>query len=117
MPLGCRLPLIVRHVYRRFNSSFSSRGQGIRLFYDTCWQFQLPRCDALLSLEDPAYLTKVFFKALGLFGIGRWLPFNVGAVARHIKDQQLLKFIDIECLLVRDACGPHADDKSRHGVF
>jgi prolycopene isomerase len=31
-------------------------------------------------------------------GLARWLPFNVGAVARqHIKDPQLLKFIDIEC--------------------
>ncbi|HCX53659.1 MAG TPA: carotene isomerase, partial [Synechococcus sp. UBA9887] len=30
--------------------------------------------------------------------LARWLPFNVGAVARqHIKDEQLLKFIDIEC--------------------
>ena len=30
--------------------------------------------------------------------MARWLPFNVGAVARqHIKDEQLLKFIDIEC--------------------
>ena len=53
----------------------------------------------LLSLEDPAYLTKVFFKApLACLGLARWLPFNVGAVARqHIKDEQLLKFIDIEC--------------------
>ena len=53
----------------------------------------------LLSLEDPAYLTKVFFKApLACLGLARWLPFNVGAVARqHIKDEKLLKFIDIEC--------------------
>ena len=60
---------------------------------------QLPRCHAVLSLEDPAYLTKVFFKApLACLGLARWLPFNVGAVARQrIKDEQLLKFIDIEC--------------------
>ena len=53
----------------------------------------------LLSLEDPAYLTKVFFRApLACLGLARWLPFNVGDVARaHIKDEQLLKFIDMEC--------------------
>jgi len=41
----------------------------------------------------------VFFKApLACLGLARWLPFNVGSVARqHIKDEQLLKFIDIEC--------------------
>jgi len=53
----------------------------------------------LLSLEDPAYLAKVFFKApLACLGLARWLPFNVGDVARkHIQDEQLLKLIDMEC--------------------
>ena len=79
---------------------FPHEATGIRKFYDTCWQvFNCLDAMPLLSLEDPAYLTKVFFKApLACLGLARWLPFNVGAVARqHIKDEQLLKFIDIEC--------------------
>ncbi len=53
----------------------------------------------LLSLEDPAYLAKVFFRApLACLGLARWLPVNVGDVARkHIQDPALLKFIDMEC--------------------
>jgi prolycopene isomerase len=53
----------------------------------------------LLSLEDPAYLAKVFFRApLACLGLARWLPVNVGEVARaHISDPALLKFIDMEC--------------------
>jgi len=53
----------------------------------------------LLSLEDPAYLAKVFFRApLACLGLARWLPVNVGAVARaHISDPDLLRFIDMEC--------------------
>jgi len=53
----------------------------------------------LLSLEDPAYLAKVFFKApLACLGLARWLPVNVGSVARaHIQDPNLLRFIDMEC--------------------
>ena len=45
------------------------------------------------------YLAKVFFKApLACLGLARWLPFNVGDVARrYIKDPKLLNFIDIEC--------------------
>jgi prolycopene isomerase len=53
----------------------------------------------LLSLEDPTYLAKVFFRApLACLGLARWLPINVGDVARkYIKDPALLKFIDMEC--------------------
>jgi prolycopene isomerase len=53
----------------------------------------------LLSLEDPAYLLKVFARApLACLGLARWLPVNVGDVARrHIRDPALLKFIDMEC--------------------
>jgi prolycopene isomerase len=41
----------------------------------------------------------VFFRApLACLGLARWLPFNVGDVARkHIRDPQLLKLIDMEC--------------------
>ncbi|BEV36460.1 carotenoid isomerase [Synechococcus sp. M16CYN] len=98
------LNITVDRDYERFIANLSARfpheASGIRRFYGTCWQvFNCLDAMPLLSLEDPAYLTKVFFKApLACLGLARWLPFNVGAVARqHIKDEQLLKFIDIEC--------------------
>ncbi|WP_371733990.1 carotenoid isomerase [Synechococcus sp. CCY 9618] len=79
---------------------FPHEAVGIRRFYDTCWQvFRCLDAMPLLSLEDPAYLAKVFFRApLACLGLARWLPVNVGAVARaHIRDPDLLKFIDMEC--------------------
>ena len=79
---------------------FPHEATGIRAFYDTCWQvFRCLDAMPLLSLEDPAYLAKVFFKApLACLGLARWLPVNVGDVARqHISDPALLKFIDMEC--------------------
>ena len=79
---------------------FPHEAKGIRAFYDTCWQvFRCLDAMPLLSLEDPAYLAKVFFKApLACLGLARWLPVNVGDVARqHISDPALLKFIDMEC--------------------
>ena len=84
----------------RLSGMFPHEAKGIRAFYDTCWQvFNCLDAMPLLSLEDPAYLAKVFFKApLACLGLARWLPFNVGDVARqHIKDEQLLKLIDMEC--------------------
>ena len=84
----------------RLTGLFPHEAKGIRAFYDTCWQvFNCLDAMPLLSLEDPAYLAKVFFKApLACLGLARWLPFNVGDVARqHIKDEQLLKLIDMEC--------------------
>ena len=43
---------------------FPHEAKGIRAFYDTCWQvFRCLDAMPLLSLEDPAYLAKVFFKA------------------------------------------------------
>ena len=98
------LQIAVDRDYEQFVADLSQRfpheAVGIRRFYDTCWQvFNCLDAMPLLSLEDPAYLTKVFLKApLACLGLARWLPFNVGAVARqHIKDPQLLKFIDMEC--------------------
>ena len=79
---------------------FPHEAKGIRAFYDTCWQvFHCLDAMPLLSLEDPAYLAKVFFKApLACLGLARWLPVNVGSVARaHIQDPTLLRFIDMEC--------------------
>lgn len=84
----------------RLTALFPHEAIGIRRFYDSCWQvFRCLDAMPLLSLEDPAYLAKVFFRApLACLGLARWLPVNVGSVARqHIKDPTLLKFIDIEC--------------------
>jgi prolycopene isomerase len=98
------LSLAVDRDYEGFIAELSARfpheTQGIRAFYDTCWQvFNCLDAMPLLSLEDPAYLAKVFFKApLACLGLARWLPVNVGSVARaHIQDPDLLRFIDMEC--------------------
>jgi prolycopene isomerase len=98
------LNVAVARDYERFITDLTARfpheAKGIRTFYDTCWQvFNCLDAMPLLSLEDPAYLAKVFFKApLACLGLARWLPVNVGDVARaHIKDQALLRFIDMEC--------------------
>jgi prolycopene isomerase len=79
---------------------FPHEAKGIRAFYDCCWQvFRCLDAMPLLSLEDPAYLAKVFVRApLACLGLARWLPVNVGDVARrHIQDPDLLKLIDMEC--------------------
>ena len=84
----------------RLSARFPHEAKGIRAFYDTCWSvFSYLDAMPLLSLEDPAYLAKVFFRApLACLGLARWLPVNVGDVARkHIQDPALLKFIDMEC--------------------
>jgi prolycopene isomerase len=98
------LTLAVDRNYESFIADLTARfpheAKGIRAFYDTCWQvFRCLDAMPLLSLEDPAYLAKVFFKApLACLGLARWLPVNVGTVARaHIQDPNLLRFIDMEC--------------------
>jgi prolycopene isomerase len=83
-------------------SYFPHEQQGIRQFYDECWKVFncLNRMD-LLSLEEPRYLTRVFFQhPLACLGLVKYLPQNAGDVARkYIKDPLLLKFIDIECYI------------------
>ncbi|QEY33296.1 carotene isomerase [Synechococcus sp. RSCCF101] len=98
------LQLAVDRDYETFLATLTNRfpheATGIRRFYDTCWQvFRCLDAMPLLSLEDPAYLTKVFFRApLACLGLARWLPVNAGDVARrHIRDPELLRFIDMEC--------------------
>jgi prolycopene isomerase len=98
------LTLAVDRNYESFIADLTARfpheAKGIRAFYDTCGQvFRCLDAMPLLSLEDPAYLAKVFFKApLACLGLARWLPVNVGSVARaHIQDPNLLRFIDMEC--------------------
>ncbi len=99
-----KLNVIVDREYEKFISNLTSRfpheEKGIRRFYGACWKvFNCLDSMPLLSIEDPSYLTKVFFKApLSCLGLARWLPFNVGDLAkRFIKDPELLNFIDIEC--------------------
>ncbi len=85
---------------RKLSERFPHEKVGIKRFYDTCSNvFNCLDSMPLLSIEDPAYLFKVFFKSpLSCLGLARWLPINAGDVAkRFIKDQELLKFIDIEC--------------------
>ena len=98
------LTVAVDRNYESFIAELTARfpheAKGIRAFYDTCAQvFHCLDAMPLLSLEDPAYLAKVFFKApLACLGLARWLPVNVGSVARaHIQDPNLLRFIDMEC--------------------
>ncbi len=79
---------------------FPHECQGIRKFYDECWQvFNCLNAMELLSLEEPRYLTRVFFQhPLACLGLVKYLPQNVGDLARrYIHDPDLLKFIDMEC--------------------
>lgn len=96
--------LEVERSYEKFISKliekFPHEEKGIRKFYGICWQvFNCLDAMPLLSIEDPAYLFKVFLRApLACLGLARWLPVNVGDVAKkYIRDPALLKFIDIEC--------------------
>ena len=85
---------------KKLTARFPHEKDGIEKFYRTCEKvFNCLDSMPLLSIEDPSYLFKVFFKApLSCLGLARWLPVNAGDVARKfIKDQELLKFIDIEC--------------------
>jgi prolycopene isomerase len=102
LPQG--LDLKVDRVYEKFLQNlaayFSHEEQGIRRFYDECWKvFNCLNSMDLLSLEEPRYLMRVFFQhPLACLGLVKYLPQNVGDVARrYIKDPQLLKFIDMEC--------------------
>ncbi len=84
----------------KLSATFPKEKEGIKNFYDTCANvFRCLDSMPLLSIEDPSYLFKVFFKSpLSCLGLARWLPINAGDVARKfIKDPELLKFIDIEC--------------------
>ncbi len=98
------LNIAVNRNYKNFLNELTTRfpheKEGIKKFYDICWKvFNCLDSMPLLSIEDPAYLAKVFFKApFACLGLARWLPVNAGDVARkYIKDPELLKFIDIEC--------------------
>jgi prolycopene isomerase len=98
------LDLKVDRVYENFlqnlTAYFRHEEVGIRRFYDECWKvFNCLNSMELLSLEEPRYLMQTFFRhPLACLGLAKYLPQNVGDVARrYIKDPELLKFIDMEC--------------------
>ncbi len=98
------LEIRVHREYKKFIqeliSQFPHEAAGIRKFYDECWQvFNCLNTMELLSLEEPRYLTRVFFQhPFACLGLVKYLPQNVGDIARrYISDPVLLKFIDIEC--------------------
>ncbi len=102
LPQG--LDLKVHRDYEKFLeeliAKFPQEKTGIRRFYDECWQvFNCLNAMELLSLEEPRYLTRVFFQHPGAcLGLVKYLPQNAGDIARrYISDPQLLKFIDMEC--------------------
>ncbi|ERN42056.1 carotene isomerase [Rubidibacter lacunae KORDI 51-2] len=98
------LSVRVHRDYKRFlqelGDRFPRERTGIRRFYDECWRvFECLNAMELLSLEEPRYLTRVFFQhPLACLGLARYLPQNAGDLARrYIRDPELLRFIDIEC--------------------
>ena len=98
------LELKVHQNYEKFLQSltaqFPDERQGIRQFYDECWQvFNCLNVMDLLSLEEPRYLMRSFFQhPFACLGLAKYLPQNAGDIARrYIKDPKLLKFIDMEC--------------------
>nr|WP_306441589.1 carotenoid isomerase [Halomicronema hongdechloris] len=101
------LPGISLRVHRDYEQFLAELGrcfpqerQGIRRFYDECWQvFHCLNRMELLSLEAPRYLARMVWQHPGsCLGLARRLPLTVGAIARrHLHDPELLRFIDMEC--------------------
>ena len=79
---------------------FPHEEAGIRKFYGECWRvFNSLNSLELKSLEEPRYLLEQFGKNPGAcLTLASFVATNTGDVARkHIKDPELLRFIDIEC--------------------
>lgn len=98
------LNIRVHRDYETFLAELSDRfpheRQGIRYFYDACWDvFKCLNAIELLSLEEFRYVARVFWQQpLACLGLARRLPMNVGDLARrYLKDPELLRFIDMEC--------------------
>lgn len=98
------LDIQVNRDYAQFIGNLGDRfpheRQGIRKFYDTCWDiFNCLNAIELLSLEEPRYVMRVFWQnPIACLGLARYLPQNAGDIARrYISDPLLLKFIDMEC--------------------
>ncbi|KAK9809036.1 hypothetical protein WJX72_008256 [[Myrmecia] bisecta] len=81
-------------------TAFPHEREGIKKFYGECWNvFTALNSLELKSLEEPRYLLGEFVKhPIACLTLASYLPSNTGDVARkYIKDQELLRFIDIEC--------------------
>ena len=82
------LTISVDKEYKKFASKLTDRfpheKEGIKKFYGTCEKvFSCLDSMPLLSIEDPSYLFKVFFKTpFSCLGLARWLPINAGDVAK-----------------------------------
>ena len=82
------------------SSKFPHEKEGIGKFYGDCWKvFNSLNSIDLKSLEEPRYLMQQFVKEpISCLTLASFLASNAGDVARsYIKDEELLKFIDIEC--------------------
>ncbi|GFR46202.1 hypothetical protein Agub_g7733 [Astrephomene gubernaculifera] len=96
-------------VWRRYEAFLTELGErfpheraGIRAFYDECWKvFNSLNVLELKSLEEPRYLLGQFaVQPLACLTLASMVAANTGEVARrHIKDPELLRFIDIECFI------------------
>jgi prolycopene isomerase len=83
-------------------SKFPHEERGIRAFYGECWRvFNALNSLELKSLEEPRYLLQQFARdPLACLTLASFLITNCGDVARrHIRDPELLKFIDAECYI------------------
>ena len=88
-------------------TKFPHEENGIRGFYQECWNvFNALNCLELKSLEEPKYLLEQFFNhPLACLQLVRYVGSNTGDIARkHIKDPELLHFIDIECYCWSTVC-------------
>ena len=98
------LKVVVHRNYREFveelAAKFPHEREGIEAFYGDCWTvFNALNSLDLKSLEEPLYLLGEFFRnPVGCLQLAWFLPQNAGDIARkHIKDEELLSFIDMEC--------------------
>lgn len=84
----------------KLQHEFPDEANGIAKFYGECWTvFNCLNSMELLSLEEPRYLARSFFlHPLSCLRLARYLPLNVGTIARkYLRDPRLLRFIDMEC--------------------
>lgn len=98
--LNVRVHRDYEHFLRELIRIFPAEERGIRAFYGECWSvFNSLNAMPLYSLEEPAYLFRVFLAhPIACLNLVRYLVRNAGDIARkHIKDETLLKFIDMEC--------------------
>jgi prolycopene isomerase len=97
----------VHREYEAFLSELYTRfpheKAGIDGFFGECWKvFNALNALELKSLEEPLYLFGQFLKnPIACLTLAYYLPQNAGDIARkHIKDPELLSYIDAECFIV-----------------